>query len=171
MSQPAQPYPSYQTPPPPAKAKTRTWLWILAVVVALAIGYGAGSTQGSSSTTAKPSGTPAAPATSEKGEPEPGKPAGEVKGFCDYTLSETINGANTFDASLEAINSGNVDVKMDVWAEFDQVGHKPVRLVKKGVKVPVGESVEVHLSEEASTTQISRHQSADSQCDLGGEIR
>lgn len=160
MMQP-QPYP--QGPPPDAaKVKTRTWLWILAVVVALAIGYGAGSTQQG---TAEPSGTPAA----SEGEPRSDEPAADIAdGFCDLLLF-TSGDQSEFAASADVVNVGNIGVEVNVVAEFDQLGRDDYVLAET-VKVKVGETKTVNLSELIDMSTASRHQDGGYDCRVRGEL-
>lgn len=94
-------------------------------------------------------------------------PAGETSGYCDYLLD--FDNGHSFVATVDVTNTGNVGITINVWVEFSQIGADPVRFLQP-VDVPVGETVAVNFDEAATHDNIERHQSSDSQCDIGGDI-
>lgn len=171
----AQPYPQTPAPPPvPGKAKPRTWLWMLGIVAAFIVGIGVGgaTSTGVDPATTETSSPPTPPATAdtvEKPEPEPDNPAADIEdGFCDLLLF-TAGDQSEFAASADVVNVGNIGVKVKVTAEFDQLGQDDYVLTKT-VKVKVGETKTVNLSEMVDTSTVGRHQEGGYECRVDGKI-
>lgn len=95
---------------------------------------------------------------------------GEFEDSCDYLLD--FDSGHTFVASAFLTNTGDVGFKAKVTATWRQANGKHV-VDSKTVKVPVGDDqVEVYFEEDASSAQIDRIQSleTDKQCKVEVEI-
>jgi hypothetical protein len=175
-------------PAPPPKKRVPTWLIVtLAGVVGLcclggALAVVAAQEPQADSDTAPGSPAPgvaaASPESGSEREPEPEPapepdPDGRVTGRCDSLLDSDLGlneeGRYKFVASLEAENTGNIGIEVDVWAEFELIGAEPVRYTER-VEVPVGETVTVHVDESITRNQWQRYGDGGWNCDIGIEL-
>jgi hypothetical protein len=103
----------------------------------------------------------------DEGEPEP---EGQVTGRCDSLLGDSGSSDRyVFEATINAENTGNVGIVVEVWVEFEQIGAEPVRYTEK-VEVLAGETVTVHVNERVTRDQWRRYADGGWNCDMGGDI-
>ena len=156
----------------------RVLIWIPVVAVtALGIAGCAvnGGQDGPSSPTASPDAaetTPPPRPTPAAAPPQP-DPDGRVTGRCDTLLDSDLrigqDGRYKFIATLEAENTGNIGIEVEVWAEFELLGAEPLRYTEQ-IEVPVGETVTVYVDESVIRSEWSRHNDAGRSCDIGIEL-
>lgn len=105
--------------------------------------------------------------------PEVPEREGRVEGFCDVSLDSSLSsgqeGRYKALASVDAINTGDSDITVEVWVEFTQLGAEPLRYTET-VRVATGETETVHFDENIDRNQWSRFLDGAAECDIGGEI-
>jgi len=160
------------TPPPPRKRRTGLWI-ALAVVSALFVGctaigiaavVGGSDISGQPATVATSSGpSPEAEAATSTPAPKPtAHAAGTAHGSCDYELATDISDydahAGDLNGEVDAANTGNVGIVMDVTITWPQLAH-PAISMHRGVKVPAGQIRTVRFTKAVGGAVISRLQS------------
>lgn len=82
----------------------------------------------------------------------------KLTGTCDYSLSDTLGGNDTFTAEVDVKNTGNIGIKVKVTASWPQFGFGPLTS-HRTVTVPFHKTVTVQLRHSASSEQTLRLQS------------
>lgn len=102
-------------------------------------------------------------------------PKAKLTGTCDYSLSDTLGGRDTFTAEIDVKNTGNIGVKVKVSASWPQFGFAPLKSTRT-VTVPYHKTVTVQLRHSATSTQTLRlqswqeHHDMEDGCKYHGEI-
>lgn len=108
-------------------------------------------------------------------EPEMDVPEreGSVEGFCDLNLDSDLGldqeGRYKALASIDAINTGETAIDVEVWVEFSQLGADPLRYTET-VTVAAGETETVHFDENITGNQWDRYFDGARECNIGGDI-
>lgn len=99
----------------------------------------------------------------------------KLTGTCDYSLSETLGGNDTFTAEVDVKNTGNIGIKVKVTALWPQFGFGPLKS-SRTVTVPYRKTVTVRFQHPASSEQTLRlqswqeHHDMKDGCDYKGKI-
>jgi hypothetical protein len=178
----------------PRNRPRRPWPWAAgAAILGLIVGYAVGSTDTTEPTTpvADTDTTETDSVLDRMGEevaesarqrnathtpkPEPPpvvlpEPDGRTVGRCDSLLGDSDGDDRyKFIASVDAENTGNIGLVVDVWVRFNQLGAEPVRY-SETVEIPVGETITVHFDESVTRDQWRRYTDAGRECDIGGDM-
>lgn len=143
---------------------------LVIIVVAVAASGGGKSTPDSTPSTFAPSTT--APAPQPSAVPSPG---GTVKGSCDYDLgNDPVNGTAEAVGDIDAQNTGNVGIVLQITITWPQEGHSPLRM-SKTVRVPYGADQDFQFSRRLTQDELSRLQDyqlghTDSGCTYDGTV-
>jgi hypothetical protein len=169
------PDPSNPAPATPTK-KSKTPIWLAGIIVAIFAVCGIGLAFALSDTTPPAGGTLVDPAadTADDKPAQPRKPAApnpdaSISGVCDMLLFTGPNDQSEFAASVTVTNTGNVGIEVLVTAAFDQLGRDDYELTDT-VKVEIGQTKTVNLSEYIDGATIDRHQSGGYDCRIAGEL-
>lgn len=99
----------------------------------------------------------------------------KLTGTCDYSLSDTMDGRDTFTAEVHVKNTGNIGIKIRVTASWPQFGFGPLKS-NKTVTVPYRKTVTIRFQHPASSEQTLRlqswqeHHDMKDGCDYKGKI-